>query len=175
MDSVDPPLFREAMSRFASGVTVVTARRGEKRVGLTASSFVGVSLDPPLVLVCVSRALQAHHVIESERAFAVNILGVHQLEVGLRFAGLKPDMADRFAGLAWTAGVTGSPLLEGSLASFDCRLHASHEGGDHAIFVGEVVGTVISDSGEPLLYHRRLWHRPERLLSAEPPDDATGI
>jgi len=103
VDPVDLRLFREAMSRFASGVTVVTARRGEERVGLTASSFVSVSMEPPLILVCVAKALQAHEVIESAGAFAVNILGARQLDVALRFAGLKPGLLDRFEGLPWTS------------------------------------------------------------------------
>jgi flavin reductase (DIM6/NTAB) family NADH-FMN oxidoreductase RutF len=163
------------MSRFASGVTVVTARQGEERVGLTASSFVSVSLDPPLVLVCVSRTLQAHAIIEAERAFAINILGAHQLDVALRFAGLKPELTDRFEGLAWTAGVTGAPLLKDSIASLDCRLHASHPGGDHTIFVGEVVGAAVSKTGEPLVYHSRGWHRPEALASAGRADDTDPI
>jgi flavin reductase (DIM6/NTAB) family NADH-FMN oxidoreductase RutF len=171
VDPVDPRLFREAMSRFASGVTVVTARRGEERVGLTASSFASVSLDPPLVLVCVARSLQAHTIIEESRAFGVNILGVHQLEAALRFAGLKPETTDRFGGLDWTSGVTGSPLLGDSIASLDCRLHATHPGGDHTIFVGEVAHALISRTEAPLLYHQRLWHRPEALPSPDAPED----
>ena len=86
MTVADNDPLREAMSRFASGVTVVTALRGEERFGITASSFTGVSMEPPLVLVCIARALHTHAAIESSRAFAVNILGVHQLEVARRFA-----------------------------------------------------------------------------------------
>ena len=163
------------MSRLASGVTVVTARRGHERFGLTATSFASVSLDPPLVLVCVAKSLPAHAVIEETGAFAVNLLGVHQLDVGLRFAGLRPEFVDRFEGLASATGITGSPLLEGSLAALDCRLHASHPGGDHTIFVGEVLRAVFSKDGAPLLYHRRLWHRPEALPPPGPTDDANGI
>lgn len=163
MKPVDPDLFREAMSRFASGVTVVTANRGDERFGITASSFVSVSVEPPLVLVCVARNLQTHAIIEESRAFAVNILGVHQLDVGLRFAGLTPELSDRFAGLSCSTGATGAPLLLDSLASLDCRLVRSHEGGDHTIFIGEVVDTLISRDAEPLLYHNRLWRRSETL------------
>jgi flavin reductase (DIM6/NTAB) family NADH-FMN oxidoreductase RutF len=175
VNAVDSTLFREAMSRFASGVTVVTTRRGQERFGLTASSFVSVSVDPPLVLVCVARALLAHAVIEETRAFAVNILGVHQLEAGLRFAGLKPEFPDRFEGFEWTTGASGSPLLKDSIASLDCRLHATHPGGDHTIFVGEVLQALISRAEAPLLYHRRLWHRPDPLPSPGPSDDFNGI
>ena len=171
MAPIDPTAFRQAMSRLASGVTVVTTRLGADRFGLTASSFVSVSMDPPLVLVCVSRALRAHAVILESGAFAVNLLGVHQLEVGLRFAGLKGDVADRFEGLATVSGVTGAPLFVDSVASLDCRLHASHPGGDHAIFVGEVVQVLLGRDEPPLLYHDRLWAKSEALLGSESPKE----
>ena len=164
----NPNPFREAMSRFASGVTVVTAHRGDERFGITASSFTGVSMEPPLVLVCIARNLHTHAAIEESRAFAVNILGVHQLEVGQRFAGLTPETGDRFAGLAWSVGLTGAPLLDGSLAALDCRLHARHGGGDHTIFVGSVAEVRMASEKAPLLYHNRLWRRSETLES--PPD-----
>ena len=171
LKSLDPNLFREAMSRFATGVTVVTACRDGDRFGITASSFASVSIDPPLVLVCISRGLHTHAAIEHSRAFAVNILGIHQLEVGRRFAGLTPEAEDRFRGLSWSVGGTGAPLLDDSLASLDCRLHASHEGGDHTIFVGEVVNARVSGEEPPLLYHNRLWRRSEAL---EPPSGVKG-
>jgi flavin reductase (DIM6/NTAB) family NADH-FMN oxidoreductase RutF len=168
---LDPILFRQAMSRLASGVTVVTTARGTERFGLTASSFVSVSLDPPLVLVCVARALQAHRVIEESGVFAVNLLSIRQLETGLRFAGLKRDPADRFEGVESVHGVTGAPLLVDSIASLDCRLHAAHEGGDHGIFVGEVVQVVLGRDEPPLLYHERLWAKLEALPSVEAPKE----
>lgn len=171
MTAPDPDAFREAMSRFASGVTVVTARRGDERLGITASSFTGVSMKPPLVLVCIARALHTHAAIAESRAFAVNILGVHQLEVARRFAGLTPETGDRFAGLAWSDGLSGAPLLDGSIATLECRLHASHDGGDHTIFVGAVVDARVSGEKAPLLYHDRLWRRSETL---ESPADLKG-
>jgi flavin reductase (DIM6/NTAB) family NADH-FMN oxidoreductase RutF len=125
--------------------------------------------------VCVARALNAHAAIEESGAFGVNILGVHQLEVGLRFAGLRSTHSDRFDGLSCVSGVTGSPLLVDSIASFDCRLHATHPGGDHSIFVGEVVQALISGDEAPLLYHQRLWHRPEALPALDALDDLTGL
>jgi flavin reductase (DIM6/NTAB) family NADH-FMN oxidoreductase RutF len=171
LKSLDPNLFREAMSRFATGVTVVTACRGDERFGITASSFVSVSMDPPLVLVCIARGLLTHAAIAHSRAYAVNILGIHQLEVGRRFAGLTPEAEDRFTGLSWSRGGTGAPLLDDSVASFDCRLHATHDGGDHTIFVGEVVEARLSSEEAPLLYHNRLWRRSETL---EPPLNPKG-
>lgn len=171
MKTLDPNLFREAMSRFASGVTVVTASRDADRFGITVSSFASVSIEPPLVLVCVSRGLLTHAAIEHSQAFAVNILGIHQVEVGRRFAGLTPETGDRFSGLSWSTSGTGAPLLDDSLACLDCRLHASHDGGDHTIFVGEVVDARVSGEGPPLLYHNRLWRRSEIL---EPPPNVEG-
>lgn len=171
MTAPDTNALREAMSRFASGVTVVTALSGEERFGITASSFTGVSMEPPLVLVCIARALHTHAAIESSRAFAVNILGVHQREVARRFAGLTPEAGDRFTGLAWATGRTGAPLLEGSLATLDCTLYARHDGGDHTIFVGAVVDVHVSTEKAPLLYHDRLWRRSETL---ESPADLKG-
>lgn len=171
MNTLEPNVFLDAMSRFASGVTVVTAKRAGERFGITASSFTSVSMEPSLVLVCIARTLHTHAAIESSGAFAVNILGVHQLEVGQRFAGRTPETGDRFAGLAWSAGLTGAPLLDGSLASLDCRLRDRHDGGDHTIFVGEVVEARVTGDEAPLLYHNRLWRRSETL---EPRPDLKG-
>ena len=160
------------MSRFASGVTVVTAVRDGERVGMTASSFVSVSADPPLVLVCIARSLQTHTAIQLSGAFAVNILGVHQLEVAQRFAGRSPETALRFRGLSCSTGLAGSPLLDDSIASLDCRLHAVHDGGDHTIFVGEVVDARTSSDEPALLYHHRLWRR---AVTIEPPAAPKGL
>lgn len=156
---IDAQEFREAMAQFASGVTVVTtALRGEP-FGLTASSFASLSLYPPLVLVCLSRALNSHRIIEESGVFAVNILSVRQVEVGRRFAGMIPEVSERFAGIEWTAAKTGSPLLPGCLAWADCRVRNVYDGGDHSIFVGDVSEVGTGEGGEPLLYHNRLWGR----------------
>jgi flavin reductase (DIM6/NTAB) family NADH-FMN oxidoreductase RutF len=156
---VSPDLFREALAQHASGVTVVTVSHAGQRFGFTASSFTSVSLDPPLVLVCAARTLDALAAIESVGAFAVNILGDHQHDLGLRFAGLLPDVTDRFDGIDALTSVTGSPLLPESLAWLDCRLHALHDGGDHRIVVGEVVDARVNRRGRALLYHGRRWRR----------------
>ena len=171
--AVDPRAFRDAMARFASGVTVVTTVDGERRFGLTASSFISVSLEPPLVLVCLAKKLYTHEVIERSGVFAVNILGAHQLELGMQFAGMKSEMADRFEGIATTVATTGAPLLDGSLASIDCRLWNRYEGGDHSLFVGEVQDIVLSNQDAPLLYHNRLWRRSEAITTPSVPLDVT--
>ena len=151
--------FKKSLAHYASGVTVVTTRYEGKPIGITATSFSSLSLEPPLVLVSLSKKLFTHHVVCDSGIFAVNVLGVHQYEVGLRFAGMIPDIEDRFAGLAVETAVTGCPLLYHSLAWFDCRVWASYEGGDHTIFVGEVVevSTCAHETGTPLLYHSRNW------------------
>jgi hypothetical protein len=119
--------------------------------------------------VCLSRRLYTHRAIEESGFFAVNILGAHQLDVGLRFAGMKPDVTDRFSGVPVATGETGAPLLEGSLASIDCRLWNRYDGGDHSIFVGEVRGVRLSTQESPLLYHDRLWRRTESITSPSVP------
>jgi flavin reductase (DIM6/NTAB) family NADH-FMN oxidoreductase RutF len=160
---VDLAAFKQAMSQFASGVTVVTTVHEGRRYGLTASSFSSLSIDPPLVLVCLARKTTAHGVIERSGVFAVNVLGAQQLEFGMRFAGLLPGIQDRFQGIETTRAATGSPLLPGVLSWVDCRLWSRYEGGDHSIFVGEVVDLAATPADTPLLYHNRLWRRSEAL------------
>ncbi len=165
--------FKRAMSQFASGVTVVTTRHGETPIGVTASSFTSLSLEPPLVLVSLNKQLFTHKVIAETGVFAVNVLSAQQLEIGMRFAGLRPEITDRFAGLKTYTAVTGSPLLPDSLAWVDCTLWATYDGGDHTIFVGEVKDLYVSDLDMPLLYHNRLWRRSESLHVPTVPLEAT--
>lgn len=157
--SVDPQTFRRAMGQFASGVTVVTTAGNGQTYGVTASAFTSLSLDPPLVIVCLAKALSVHNAIEERGVFAVNMLGAHQLDFGLRFAGLEPEVTDRFTGIDWRKAPSGAPLLPDCLAWIDCRLWNVCAGGDHTIFVGEVQDAGVSDHDQPLLYHNRLWRR----------------
>lgn len=159
----EPNDFKRAMGQFASGVTVVTTKHGETPIGITASSFTSLSLDPPLVIVSLNKKLFTHNVIADSGFFAVNVLSARQLELGMRFAGMKPEIKDRFAGLDIHTAITGSPLLPESLAWVDCTVWATYDGGDHTIFVGEVKDLSVSDSDMPLLYHNRLWRRSEAL------------
>jgi flavin reductase (DIM6/NTAB) family NADH-FMN oxidoreductase RutF len=165
--TLDPASFRQALAQFASGVTVVTAVSDGERFGFTASSFTSVSLRPPLVLVCAANRLDALGAIARSRAFGVNVLGIHQRALGLRFAGLVAGVTDRFEGVETIAATTGSPLLPGSLAWLDCRLWRMEEAGDHTIVIGEVVGARVNEHHVPLLYHDRRWQRPAAL------DDST--
>ena len=175
--SLDPALFRQALSQFASGVTVVTSANGGERFGFTASSFTSVSLNPPLVLICAAARLDALGAIQRSRAFGVNVLGIHQRAMGLRFAGLVPGVVDRFEGVETTSSATGSPLIPASLAWLDCRVWRLDEAGDHVVVIGEVVDARVNEHHVPLLYHDRRWQRPAALddPSEETTDVNTGI
>lgn len=162
---VESQVFKNCLAQWASGVTVVTSADGDQRVGITASSFTSVSLEPPRILICVDKRLYTHTLIERSQVFAVNILSEDQLELGMRFAGLLPELADRFAGIECSTAVTGAPILPGGLAWLDCRLVYAYEGGDHTIFVGEVEAAHAQEPGDPLLYYSRQW----RKLSGERP------
>ena len=158
-----PNDFKRAMSQFASGVTVVTTKHGDTPIGITASSFTSLSLDPPLVIVSLDKKLFTHNVIAESGFFAVNVLSARQLDLGMRFAGMKPEIKDRFAGINVRTAATGSPILPNSLAWVDCKVWNMYDGGDHTIFVGEVKDLSVSDYDMPLLYHNRLWRRSEAL------------
>jgi flavin reductase len=166
MSVLDKALFKEALARFATGVTVVTTRCEEQDYGITVSSFGSVSLEPTLVLICIAKTLFTHSRIEQSGVFAVNILEEGQLEWGERFAGRIPELEDRFEGIPIERGATGSPLLPGCLAWVDCEVRHSYDGGDHTIFVGEVRGVGVGQNQEPLLYFNRHWGR----IATEGPD-----
>jgi flavin reductase (DIM6/NTAB) family NADH-FMN oxidoreductase RutF len=156
--------FREAMSRWASGVTVVGAAHAGHRAGLVASSFTSVSADPPIVLVCVDKRSRSLPTIDGSGAFAVSVLADSQEEAFRVFAGMAGDVPDKFeaCGADVRLGRTGSPMIDGSLAWFDCRIVARHDGGaTHVILVGEVVecGALPGDSGAPLVYFSRATRR----------------
>jgi len=155
--TVSIDLFKKAMSRFASGVTVVTTRSGAELAGLTASSFSSVSVDPLLILVCIGKRAWPHTLIRSSRVFGVNVLNTEQLYLAERFAGMGASQMDRFADLSYRTASTGSPILPGSSIFLDCQLWAEYEGGDHTIFVGEVIDGEVRDEGAPLIYHQRRW------------------
>jgi len=157
----DQDVFKRVMRRWASGVAIVTTRRGEDVHGLTVSGFVGVSLDPPLVVVSVGHDQFSHDRIRQGGCYAINFLRADQAGLSDRFAGLMDDAANRFDGVAYRLGSGGAPILEDCLAWFDCRLAATHVVGDHTLFVGEVLaGEVVSDA-PPLVFYNRDYHRLE--------------
>jgi flavin reductase (DIM6/NTAB) family NADH-FMN oxidoreductase RutF len=148
--AIDEAGFRKAMSCFASGVTVLTTEYDGVSYGMTASAFSSLSLAPPLVLVCVEKSARIHEAIPKAERFAINILRAGQEAISNKFASRSDD---RFDGINVRAGKLKVPLLEDALAIVECRLHATLPGGDHTIFVGEVVAAEIGE-GEPLLYFR---------------------
>ena len=168
---VDPGTFRDVMAQWPSGVTVVTTLEDGTWHGLTASSFSSVSLDPPLVSVCLDRRLYSHGLISAGGVFGVNVLAKDQAEVARRFAGMVPglEVADRFDGENWTTASTGVPLLDSALGWLDCRVVHEYPGGDHTIFVGEVLAGHAARRTAPLLFHSRGWGQFADVL----PDVAT--
>ncbi len=155
MESVPEHRFRDTLARWASGVTVVTARADGGPVGMTAASFSSLSLDPPLVLVCVARSAQAHAGLVGARGFAVHVLGASQAEMSARFAKPGPD---KFAGHPDERGPFDVPLLPFGVARLVCERHGALDGGDHTILVGRVVSTELAGT-DPLLYCNRAYGR----------------
>ena len=149
---VDQDAFKEALRGWASGVTVVTSRSGDKVHGMTVSAFSSVSADPPLVLVCANRSSKTHEIIEEGGVFAVNILASHQSEVSSVFASSKHEDS-RLERVHWVEGSTGAPLISEALASLECTVTSTHREGSHTIYVGRVKSVILSDA-EPLLYYK---------------------
>lgn len=136
----DTALLRRAFATFATGVTVVTVG-GRSPHGMTANSFTSVSLDPPLLLVCVDREAVMHRSLIAAQRFAVSVLATHQEGVARHFADRRrPLGAAQFDAVDWVPGeFTGAPLIKGALASFECGLWRAYDGGDHTIFVGNLL------------------------------------
>ena len=144
--------FKNALSRWASGVSIVTTRSGNgEPAGFTASSFTSVSLDPPLVLFCLDNQAASLPAFEKAAGFAVNILAREQEALSNRFASRSSD--NKFDGVEYEAGLLGSPVLKGSLAVLQCRLHDRVPAGDHLILIGRVE-SVSTEDHPPLLYYR---------------------
>ncbi|MBA4340293.1 MAG: flavin reductase [Hyphomonas sp.] len=153
----DARTLRDALGCFATGVTVVTAMdKDGKPVGLTANSFTSVSLDPPLLLVCIAKTSSSLKAMEQAEHFGVNVLHIGQQPVSNRFA--RPG-EDRFAETAWQRGQHDVPLLAGALVNFECVRHAEYDGGDHVILVGRVERARYEPRRDPLLYFKGKYRR----------------
>lgn len=144
---------RQVRGKFATGVAVLTAG-GQDGHGMTANSFTSVSLEPPLVLCCVSRSARMHEVINDAGSFAVSILAAEQRELCRYFSDRRRAAgAAQFAAVDWFSGpYTGAPLLSGAIAWLECRLAHGYPGGDHSIFVGRVLTAGYDEAGAPLLF-----------------------
>ena len=155
---IDPKGFRDVMSCFASGVTVVTTMCGGEPHGLTVSAFSSVSLAPPRVLICLGNDTDSKPLIDRSGCFAVHILGKDHVELGPRFAKLIPGVEDPFIGMTYRAEATGSPILTECIAWLDCRVESAVAIGDHTIYIGDVqAASRAQHDGEPVLYYRRAW------------------
>ncbi len=149
--SVSPDEFRAVLGRFPSGVTVVTTTdAGGSDEGMTVSAFCSVSLDPPLVLICIEKSASVYEALTTAPGFVVNILSARQEQIARRFSIVD---VDRFQGVGFTRSSNGYAILEDILAVIECRRLALHQAGDHTIIVGEVEATR-AESGTPLLYYR---------------------
>jgi flavin reductase (DIM6/NTAB) family NADH-FMN oxidoreductase RutF len=146
--------FKAAMRRFATGVAVVTTVHEGRIHGFTANAFASVSAEPPTVLICVNRGATAHPLISASQRFCVNILALQQRALAERFAGGEPRQ--RFEGVAYRLGPSGSPILEGTLAHVDCTLAEELTASTHTIFLGTVLD-VGSREGAPLGYFDRAY------------------
>lgn len=144
---------RKMRGLFASGVTVVTTIHEGKLRGITVSAFASVSLNPTLILICLANESESKEWIAESGVFAANILSDEQEFLSERFAARAPIVNARFDGVPYHTAITGSPLLEGSLGWYDCRVEAKHDGGDHTIFVGRVEAIGYGAEGkQPLVY-----------------------
>lgn len=149
---MDNRQFRAALGQFATGICVVTtAREGGEPIGMTVNSFSSVSLEPPLILWSIQNSAECFPVFMQANHFAMNVLCLEQEALSVLYSqrGIQPMRREHYA-----LGSSGSPLLKGALASFECRVWARYPGGDHQIIVGEVIGQHVRPSGRPLLYHQ---------------------
>ena len=154
MPELDQRRMRDLMGHFATGVTIVTARSGPLLSGMTANAIASISVDPPLMMASIARKAETHAAIVGSHAFAVNVLTADQRPLADCFAqATTAAKLTRFCGAPWNEVETGSPILEGALAYFDCRLTDRHDGGDHTIFLGEIVAAGSRDDAEPLLWY----------------------
>jgi flavin reductase (DIM6/NTAB) family NADH-FMN oxidoreductase RutF len=151
--------FRQVLRRWVSGVTILTTRHRGGVHGMTANSFSSVSLDPPLVLVCVDRRNRTHEYLQGEGVFGIHILSEGQQELSERCAGRRGEGGNQLHDVAHHEGAAGAPILEDCLASLECRLLHTYEGGDHTIFVGEVVSSHVHEDRRPLVYSNGAYRR----------------
>ncbi|REJ75944.1 MAG: flavin reductase [Acidobacteria bacterium] len=147
--------FRNALATFASGVTVVTASAGNQLYGLTVSAFCSVSLEPPLILVCIENAARCRDAFSKAGKIAINVLSEQQIDISARFA---TQLKNKFEGIEYGLNGNGTPLLSGTVATLECSICEEVEGGDHTIFVAEVERTTVN-GGSPLLYFKGGYNR----------------
>ena len=151
-------MFRQVLGTFPTGVTIVTVKDGKQKRGITVNSFCSVSLNPPLILICIGKDHNTHKLIKANGVFAVNILQKGQKELSERFSKVN-KVKERFKGLSTWVAVTGSPILEGCLAFIDCKVVSEYPGGDHTLFLAraEAIGSA-EDQGKALVFYQGKYH-----------------
>lgn len=153
---IDPEAYRGVMRNFASGVTIVTTAVDGQRYGMTATSFSSVSLDPMLIQVCLDKESRTHDAVKQVGTFAVSILGAEQEQVARSFS---TKGIDRFEDCSHADGSLGMPLIDGAIASLECRVSDEIDGGDHTIFVAEVLEGNHFEGAAPLVYFQGSYHQ----------------
>ena len=149
--AIDGRELRNAMGLFATGVTIITTKDASgKPFGLTANAFSSLSLDPPMLLICVDKGVDCYNCFEESKVFAVNFLSLAQEDLSTRFA---TKGIEKFEGLSYSTGELGVALVDGALAHFECKIAHAYEGGDHTIYVGEV-HKLVTAPGDPLLFYQ---------------------
>lgn len=169
--SVSKDDYRRTIGMFATGVTVITTAMGDHLKGMTANAVTSVSLDPTLLLVCVDKAAHTHPILKEAGAFAVNILASDQEELSRLFASKESHLSTDLFGLPHKRGALGSPIFDNVLAYVECRVAEILPGGDHDIFMGEVMDMdALRPGAEPLLFYRGKYglFTPAEQRSAQP-------
>jgi flavin reductase (DIM6/NTAB) family NADH-FMN oxidoreductase RutF len=172
-DQIDPKLFRQLLGCFPTGVAVITTSGPEGRpAGLTCNSFSSVSLDPPLVLFSIRKASSLLKVFEHAGSFAINVLSQRQDALSARFASGKIE--DKFEGVSWHSGSLGVPVIDDCLVSFECTTHASHEAGDHCVFIGQVRRMTAASRDQALVFYKGAYMMLAESLRALAAQDKLG-
>jgi flavin reductase (DIM6/NTAB) family NADH-FMN oxidoreductase RutF len=155
--TLDSEQLRHAMRAWTTGVTVVTAIHNGQRYGMTVNSFTSISLEPPLVSLALKKLTHTHELVEKSGEFSVTTLASNQKELSDRFAGKHPEVKDRFEGVLTERLSIDAPLIKGGIAYFNCRVVNSMPVGENTLFVAEVIDAQGDGTGEPLVYHNRVY------------------
>lgn len=155
--SLDVQTFKNIMSHWATGISIITTVHEEEWQGFTANSFASVSIDPMLISMSMSKTLYAGQLILKSGVFAVNILTRDQENWGKLFAGMYPDRKNRFENIMCTLAQNGSPILPGVLGWLGCRVYQSIDVGASTLILGEITEGYLSEEGDPLVYYHRQW------------------
>lgn len=155
---ISADLFKQLLSRFASGVTVVTFKGDEGIHGITVNAFSSVSLSPPLILICIDKQASSHGYLSDSDLFVVNILTDEQTDLVYKFADPKLSSEERFAAATYRKTPQGLPILDGCLAHLECRTVKAVDAGDHTVFIGEIEDGSFSEQHDPMVYYGgKIW------------------